>query len=97
MADPAAGLQNSDLLGSVLSRISGASPSTVTGESGGGAVRVTLQGLQRVESVTISEEARNDASILEDLVAAAINDALERARAATQEAALGLFKQLNQE
>lgn len=97
MADAAAGIQNSDLLGSVLSRISGATPSIVTGESGGGAVRVTLQGLQRVESVTISEEARNDASILEDLVAAAINDALERARAATQEAALGLFKQLNQE
>ncbi len=97
MADAEPGIQSSDLLGNVLSRISGTSPSLVTGESGGGAVRVTLQGLQRVESVTISEEARNDPGMLEDLVAAAITDALERARAATQEAALGLFKQLSQE
>ena len=97
MADAGLSTGNSDLLGNVLSRISGASPSVVTGEAGGGAVRVTLQGLQRVESVSISEDVREDLGILEDLVAAAINDALERARAATQEAALGLFKQLSQD
>ncbi|MEO8539827.1 MAG: YbaB/EbfC family nucleoid-associated protein [bacterium] len=89
--------QGGDLLSSVLSRISGTGPSLVTGEAGGGAVRVSLQGMQRVESVEISADVLDDREILQDLVAAAVNDALEKARAATQQAALGLFQQLSSE
>ena len=97
MAGPGSDTSQGDIFGEVMSRISGASPANVTGEAGGGAVRVTLQGMGRVESVTIAEDALDDVDILQDLVAAAVNDALEKARAATQQAAFGLLQQLTQE
>ena len=86
-----------DLLSSVLGRLGGGASAPVTGEAGGGAVRVSMDGLRRVESVSISDDALDDAHMLEDLVAAAVNDALEKARAATQQAAFGLFQQLSAE
>ena len=97
MAEAGSDTSQGDIFGEVLSRISGAGPSNVTGEAGGGVVRVTLQGMGRVESVTIAEEALEDLDILQDLVAAAVNDALEKARASTKQAAFGLLQQLTQE
>ena len=87
----------SDLIGNVLGQLGGGEPPLVRGEAGGGAVRVTLRGLQHVESVTIAVEALDDATLLGDMVAAAVNDALEKARSATQQTALGLLQQLTRE
>jgi DNA-binding YbaB/EbfC family protein len=55
---------------------------TVEGSAGGGAVRVVVTGQQEVVSVAIDPEvaAGGDVEILQDLVVAATNDALRRAR-----------------
>lgn len=55
---------------------------TIEASSGGGAVKVTVNGQQEVQSVKISPEAINpdDAEMLEDLVLAAINEAMSKSR-----------------
>jgi len=50
----------------------------VVGQSGGGLVKVTLSGRMEARRVEISPEARSDPEMLEDLVAAAFNDAVNR-------------------
>ena len=57
----------------------------VTGESGGGMVRITITGKHEVKRVQIEPGAAGeDRELLEDLVAAAMNDAVQKAEAATQ-------------
>ena len=51
---------------------------TVEGSSGGGVVKVTVTGKQTVESVFIDPEAAEDVDLLQDLVAAAVNDAFAK-------------------
>ncbi len=51
---------------------------TVEGSSGGGVVKVLMTGKQVVESVSIDPEAMEDADLLQDLVAAAVNDAFSK-------------------
>ena len=53
---------------------------TVTGTAGGGVVQVEMTGEFRVKKVTITPEAIDpeDAETLEDLVAAAVNDAIAK-------------------
>ena len=51
---------------------------TVEGSSGGGVVKVTVTGKQTVESVFIDPEAAEDIDLLQDLVAAAVNDAFAK-------------------
>ena len=51
---------------------------TVEGSSGGGVVKVVMTGKQSVESVTIEPEAAEDLELLQDLVAAAVNDAFNK-------------------
>ena len=64
----------------------------VQGSAGGGAVKVTATGDQKIVSVTIDEgmfEGEPDADDLEmlgDTVTAAVNDALDKAREAQAEA-----------
>jgi nucleoid-associated protein EbfC len=55
---------------------------TVTMESGGGMVKVTANGKLQIMKVEIEKEVidPNDKEMLEDLVQAAVNRALERAR-----------------
>ena len=53
---------------------------TVTGTAGGGAVSVVMTGKQIVESVTIEPEAAEDVELLQDLIAAAVNDAVAKAQ-----------------
>ena len=53
---------------------------TVEGSSGGGVVKISMSGKQVVESVTIEPEAAEDLELLQDLVAAAINDAFGKAQ-----------------
>ena len=57
----------------------------VTGESGGGMVRVTMNGRHDVRGVHISVEAMVDREMLEDLIAAATNDAVRRVESETQQ------------
>ena len=51
---------------------------TVEGSAGGGVVTVVMTGKQTVESVTIEPEAAEDVDLLQDLVAAAVNDAFAK-------------------
>ena len=51
---------------------------SVEGSAGGGVVRVTMTGKQEVTSVIIEPEAVEDIDLLQDLVAAAVNDASAR-------------------
>ena len=52
---------------------------TVEGTAGGGAVKVIVTGKQTVESVEIAPEAAEDVDLLQDLIVAAVNDALGKA------------------
>jgi DNA-binding YbaB/EbfC family protein len=57
----------------------------VTGESGGGMVKVQMTGRHEVKRVQIEPSIiGEDRGMLEDLVAAAINDAVHRLEAASQ-------------
>ena len=55
---------------------------TVEASSGGGAVKVTINGQQNIQSVEISPEAINpdDAELLEDLVLTAVNEAISKSQ-----------------
>ncbi len=53
----------------------------VTGQAGGGMVSVTITGKMMVRSVRIDPSVLADAEMLEDLVAAAFNDAVGKANA----------------
>jgi hypothetical protein len=51
---------------------------TVEGSAGGGVIKVTMSGKQVVETVTIDPDALEDVELLQDLVAAAVNDAFTK-------------------
>jgi hypothetical protein len=59
----------------------------VEGSAGGGMVRVAVNGEQQVLSVKVDPQAVNaeDVELLEDMVLAAVNQALEKARQMAQE------------
>jgi len=68
----------------------------VTGESGGGMVKVTMTGKHEVRRVSIDDSLlADDKDMLEDLVAAAINDASHKVEATTQDRMSGLTNGLN--
>jgi len=68
----------------------------VTGESGGGMVKVTLNGKHEAKRVQIDPSVPfEDREMLEDLVAAAINDAAQRVESATQEKMASVMGGLN--
>ena len=57
----------------------------VIGESGGGMVKVTMNGKHEVKRVQIEPQVvSEDREMLEDLIAAAINDAREQGRASSR-------------
>ncbi|HLK71045.1 MAG TPA: YbaB/EbfC family nucleoid-associated protein [Steroidobacteraceae bacterium] len=57
----------------------------VTGESGGGMIKVTMTGRHEVKRVQIEPSIiSEDREMLEDLIAAAVNDAVHRVESATQ-------------
>jgi DNA-binding YbaB/EbfC family protein len=53
---------------------------TVEASSGGGAVRVVATGTQKVVSVTIDPSAASEPEMLQDMVVAAVNEALEKSK-----------------
>ncbi len=60
---------------------------TVTGTAGGGAVKITLTGDQRCTAVEMAPALLEDADVemLQDLIMAALNSALEESRALAHE------------
>ena len=58
---------------------------TVTGEAAGGLVKVTMSGKHAVRRVEIDPSLLADREMLEDIIAAAINDAVNRVAATMQE------------
>ena len=68
----------------------------VTGSAGGGLVTITMTCRHDVRSVRIDPSLmQDDKEVLEDLVAAAMNDAVRKAEKATQEKMAGLTAGLN--
>lgn len=63
----------------------------VVGESGGGLVRVIMNGRHDVKSVTIDPDLINDEkTMIEDLMAAAVNDANRRVEILSKEKLAGV-------
>ena len=68
----------------------------VVGEAGAGMVRVTMTGRHDVRSVRIDAELMaEDKEMLEDLIAAAVNDAVHKVEARTRDRFSGLGAGLN--
>lgn len=68
----------------------------ITGQSGGGLVTVVMTGKHEVRRVSIDDSLLgDDKDMLEDLVAAAINDAAHKVESATQQRLAGLAGGLN--
>jgi DNA-binding YbaB/EbfC family protein len=60
---------------------------TVSVSAGGGVIEVVMSGHQRVESITIDPEVVDpeDVEMLQDLIIAAVNEAIERSQAMAAE------------
>ena len=58
---------------------------TVEGSAGGGVVKAVVTGKQTLESVEIAPEALEELEMLQDLVTAAVNDALNKSQEMAQE------------
>ena len=68
----------------------------VTGQAGGGMVSVVMRGTHEVNRVTIDPAlVGNDLEMLEDLIAAAINDAVHKVEKANQAAMQEMTAGLN--
>jgi len=68
----------------------------VTGQSGGGMVSVVMTGRHDVKRVSIDESLMgDDKEMLEDLVAAAVNDAVRQLEQQSQEKMAGVTAGLN--
>jgi len=67
----------------------------VTGEAGAGLVKVTMNGRHDVKSVRIAPELlQDDVTMLEDLLAAAVNDAVRKVERASTERMAGMAQGL---
>lgn len=70
--------------------------SEVTGRSGGGLVSVVMSGRHEVRRVSIDPKLlADDTEMMEDLIAAAFNDAVNKVAALTQEKLGGLASGMN--
>ncbi|MDO8933903.1 MAG: YbaB/EbfC family nucleoid-associated protein, partial [Rhodocyclaceae bacterium] len=67
----------------------------VEGQSGAGMVKVTMTCKHDVKRVAIDASVMDDKEMLEDLIAAAVNDANRRAEQTTQEKMSGFTAGLN--
>ena len=62
----------------------------VTGQSGGGMVEVVMNGKHAVRSVKIDPNLSDDIEMLEDLLTAAVKDAVNKIASTTQEQMAGM-------
>ena len=68
----------------------------VEGQSGGGMVKILMNGRHEVRRVSIDESLmKDDKDMLEDLMAAAVNDAVRRIEQTSSEKMSGLTAGLN--
>jgi DNA-binding YbaB/EbfC family protein len=68
----------------------------VTGEAGGGMAKVVMTGKHEVKRVTLDPALiGDDKEMLEDLIAAAINDAVQKVERTTQEKMSSLMGGMN--
>ncbi|MEZ5499379.1 MAG: YbaB/EbfC family nucleoid-associated protein [Steroidobacteraceae bacterium] len=68
----------------------------VTGQSGGGMVKVTMNGKHQVRALDIEPQLlADDREMLEDMLIAAINDAVQRIESAVSEKMSGMMAGLN--
>lgn len=68
----------------------------VTGEAGGGMAKVTMTGKHEVRRVTLDPSLiTDDKEMLEDLIAAAINDAVQKVERTSQEKMSSLMGGMN--
>jgi len=68
----------------------------VTGEAGGGMLKVTINGRHEARRVQIDPTVSlDDRELVEDLIAAAFNDAVHKLESATQERMSGLMGGMN--
>lgn len=67
----------------------------VTGESGGGMVKITMTGRHDVKRVEIDDSLMDDKEMLEDLVAAAVNDAVRNVEQKTKDSMASVTGGLN--
>ena len=67
----------------------------VEGQSGAGMVKVTMTCKYDVRRIAIDPSVMDDKEMLEDLVAAAVNDAVRRVETTTQEKMSGFTAGLN--
>lgn len=67
----------------------------VEGQAGGGMVKVLMTCAHDVRRVTIDPSAMDDKEMLEDLIAAAMNDAVRRGEELTKERMAGFTAGLN--
>jgi len=64
----------------------------VTGQAGGGMVQITMTGKHDVKRVSIEDSLfEDDKEMLEDLIAAAVNDAVKQVEKTTQERMAGMM------
>jgi len=67
----------------------------VCGQSGGGVVKVTMTGRHDVKRVEIDASLMDDKEMLEDLIAAAVNDAVRSIEQKTKESMAAVTGGLN--
>ena len=67
----------------------------VEGQSGGGLVKVVMTGRHDIKRVNIDDGAMEDKEMLEDLIAAAVNDAVRQVEQTTQEKYSGMTDGMN--
>lgn len=67
----------------------------VEGQSGAGMVKVLITASNEVRRVSIDPSVMDDREMLEDLIAAALNDAVRKAAAVSQEKMSGFTAGLN--
>lgn len=68
---------------------------TAEGSAGGGVVKVVMSGKQTVESVLIDPDAVEDLELLQDLMVAAFNDAINKTQEIAAEKMGGITGGLN--
>ena len=69
---------------------------TIDGQSGGGLVKVTMNGQHELVKVAIDDSLlADDKDMLEDLIAAAVNDASQKLAVASQQKMSGLTSGLD--
>jgi DNA-binding YbaB/EbfC family protein len=69
----------------------------VTGEAGGGMAKIVMTGKHEVKRVTLDPSivSSDDKDMLEDLIAAAVNDAVQKVERTTQERMSSLMGGMN--